>query len=418
MTREGWVFLIVFLFVALCSILRDVNLLIIVSGMMLAALLMNWRISRNAIRSTLGTLNIPHRIHVGRAVNFQWSITNNSRIPIWLLEIASQLRQAVPESQTHEPRKRNTIEPTLANVICPRVAPGATAYLSVRVLFWKRGVFEIGPTIFSTAFPLGLVAAWYRETTVNRFYVAPELGTLQPDWERRFSSISAGDHATRRIRGIDEDEFYALRPWRWGDSYRQIHWRATAKHRQPMVRQFDQESHRDIVIVLDLWTGHDLPGSIPDADIEKCELVLSFAATALVNFCTSELGKIGLGVAGNESFVFAQQGHSDFLAAVFRTLAVVNLATHPDTGGAIQKTYENVAPGTPCFVISTRALSPDAMPELVGRDEWRRLGPWIHWVYCQSDEFLRAFQRVDESARVLDQLRREMAIGEPHELSA
>jgi len=153
-------------------------------------------------------------------------------------------------------------------------------------------------------------------------------------------------------------------------------------------------------------------------DIENCELVLSFAATALAKITGSVLGQIGFGIAGQESVVLAQRGHAEFVAAIYRKLSVATLTPRPETRQVILQTSASVSPGTPCFVISTRPLSVEAVQEMLGEDGWRTAGPWVRWVDCRSEEFRRTFQLCDNSDSMLQQLRNEMAIREPSDVSA
>src|SRR5690606_33697824 len=46
-------------------------------------------------------------------------------------------------------------------------------------------------------------------------------------------------------------EFDSLHPFREGDDPRRIDWRATARHRMPVVRRYQVERHRDVMILID-----------------------------------------------------------------------------------------------------------------------------------------------------------------------
>ena len=46
-------------------------------------------------------------------------------------------------------------------------------------------------------------------------------------------------------------EFESLHPFRLGDDPRRIDWRTTARHRMPIVRRYQVERHRDVVILVD-----------------------------------------------------------------------------------------------------------------------------------------------------------------------
>ena len=77
-TPEGWIFLVILVFVTVGAILRNVNLLVIMSGMMFAPLLLSWRIGSHLVRHAEASRLLPNRIHVGRITNVQWMIRNRS----------------------------------------------------------------------------------------------------------------------------------------------------------------------------------------------------------------------------------------------------------------------------------------------------------------------------------------------------
>ena len=94
--------------------------------------------------------------------------------------------------------------------------------------------------------------------------------------------------AVKRRRGVDEDEFYALRRWRSGDNRKHIHWRSTAKLGRPMVKQFDQKSNRDLALLVDLYVPDmESLDQMEFADFDgypaRCESALSFAATVFAS---------------------------------------------------------------------------------------------------------------------------------------
>ena len=88
----------------------------------------------------------------------------------------------------------------------------------------------------------------------NQSLSPPGWGRSARHWDQRLQAIAVGNESVKRRRGMQEDEFFALRRWRPGDHYRHIHWRTTAKYGRPMIKQFDQPSNRDLAIVVDLYT--------------------------------------------------------------------------------------------------------------------------------------------------------------------
>lgn len=57
--------------------------------------------------------------------------------------------------------------------------------------------------------------------------------------------------ARRQQRRGQGAEFHQLRPFRQGDAMRQIHWKATAKHRKLISMEYQDETHQEILFMLD-----------------------------------------------------------------------------------------------------------------------------------------------------------------------
>ena len=279
--------------------------------------------------------------------------------------------------------------------------------MSYQCLFWDRGIYRVGPARVFSRYPFGLIKSWFSLPDPVEFHVAPRLGKLHPSWERRIASHVVGADSVRRKRGMDEDEFYALRVWRAGDSLRQIHWRTTAKSGQLMVKQFDQKTHRDIAIALDLRSADGLD---PHDESERIELLLSFAATLLARLGHDSPGKVALAIAGRDIWLGADRLTPDFFARAMRHLATAQ--GNPDTEivAAVQHLYQSVAPGTPLFVFSTRDVPIHWLVDQLPERQRNVIAPWIHRVPVESDGFRQIFTPDEESVqRAVEVLKMEAA---------
>ena len=397
LTTEGWIYLIILSFVSVCAVLRNVNLLIVFTGVMLAALFLGWRIGRSVIRSIVAKRLLQTRIHAGQLVNIQWQIANKSPLPVWYVDIADRIVNLNESTSTDAKVKRRETKARAGNshLIFDFVPGGSTKYMSYRALFTHRGHYELGPATVSSMFPMGLVKNWFRIDATESFYVAPRLGKLSPDWEQRISSLAFGSQSARRRRGPDPDEFYAIRSWRSGDNLRDIHWRTTAKYQTPMVKQFDQKSNRDFAIVLDLFEPnfqHAADEVASDlATSSRIELVLSFAATILGQITTMAQGRVVLSSAADESVTFTSASHSDFLASAMRYLATVRCSNNPQLSEAVMVAANNVSPGTPVVVVSPRDLTEEMLRAELGEKKWLSLKNQIRPLPVESHEFKRLF---------------------------
>ena len=92
-TREGWSFIAILAFVVVGSILRQINLLVLLAAMMIPALLFNWRLALALLRRIHVQHAIPEWVFAGRAAVIELAVHNQSRIFTgWNIMLTDQVR--------------------------------------------------------------------------------------------------------------------------------------------------------------------------------------------------------------------------------------------------------------------------------------------------------------------------------------
>ncbi len=135
----------------------------------------------------------------------------------------------------------------------------------------RRGVFPIGPLSVNVADALGLAASTLTTGEVQSIVVTPEIVTLPATG----LTASAGDGEARLVQrksAGDEDDTIT-REYRSGDAMRRVHWRATARHGDLMVRQEEQRSLPEARIIVDTRRSgyRDASGETEEADAPESE---------------------------------------------------------------------------------------------------------------------------------------------------
>ncbi len=373
LTLEGLVFIVILAFVAVCAVLRNVNLLVVVSGMMFASLLLSWRINRHAVRYLTVARLTPNWIHAGQPIHLQWRATNHSRFASYGLTVTDPILPV-----RNDKGRRTTRRDDRGLVVFDQIKSGQTRYSSYRVLFSERGLYRAGPAVVSNRFPLPLIQCGFRTEQVSELVVAPAIGVLAADWKQRVTGKAGQSEWRSSVRGPDEDEFFGIRKWRSGDNMRSIHWRSTAKQGQPMVKQFDRPVSQDIAIVLDLFADPQrthAETSYDDAR-EICESILSFAATLLSQPGLTLSGRMVIGIAGQVNVVGASFRQSDFVVTMMRELALAQTSANPDVGTVIAHIADLMPNSTPCCVFSPRppAARWDTEPARMSSVRWAHCG--------------------------------------------
>ncbi len=91
--------------------------------------------------------------------------------------------------------------------------------------------------------------------------VVPEVVELPPGGPTLADGEGTAQLVQRRVTGNDDD--LTTREYRPGDALRRVHWRASARHGELMVRQEEHRSHPDARIVIDTrQSGY--PDAVPD----------------------------------------------------------------------------------------------------------------------------------------------------------
>ncbi|WP_028101427.1 DUF58 domain-containing protein [Pseudoduganella violaceinigra] len=132
-----------------------------------------------------------------------------------------------------------------------RLAPGAFSSVTYRVRPQERGDGQFGTPWLRVAGPLGLWQATHRIGPQQTAKVFPDVARLLGQALRATDrqAPTAGS-LVKRQRGEGTD-FRQLREYRRGDSLRSIDWKATARHRKPISREYQLERDQQVVFLVD-----------------------------------------------------------------------------------------------------------------------------------------------------------------------
>jgi uncharacterized protein (DUF58 family) len=152
----------------------------------------------------------------------------------------------------------------------------------------RRGEFEIGPLSVMLADPFGLATGEVAIGDVDRLIVTPALRDL-PDTGLAILASDGVSKLVRRAIGGDDD--LSTREYRTGDAMRRVHWRATARHGELMVRQEEPGSHAEARIILDTrrsgYSDRRVLRHHDDAESAAFEFALSLAASIALDLARS-----------------------------------------------------------------------------------------------------------------------------------
>ncbi len=341
--REGWFYFLVLALVFGGAMLRDVNLLLVLAGLLAAPALFNWRL----VRTTLGGLQVerktPRGVCAGDLLVVNLNLRNaRRRRGSWAVVVHEEIRR-------EQDGKRE--KPICPQVLFPYIAAGGVCQGVYRGRLPRRGRYRLGPLRLSTRFPFGLFRRTVTAGDAETLTVLPRLGKLTRRWIARRRQALDGTQGLRRRHGTEGD-FFGVRQWRPGDSRRWIHWRSSARHGQPVVRQFEQHDNRDVALLVDLW----LPEQPSPEQQDNVELAVSFAATVLADECRGGGSNLLLAVSASQPECLKGPASPALLEQMMQRLAEAEADGKDHLTELLRSTAAHVEPGTEVVLVSTRPL--------------------------------------------------------------
>jgi len=251
--RSALLYVIVTLLLGVGSLHSQNNLLFIAFGVAIGVLLVNGSYAWASLSRVGVTRSAPARGVAGSPLTLRYAVRSGSRV-----------------------------FPAAALLIREPSLPGAAAAVSTvsrkvparAAMTWtpgRRGELLLGPIDISTRFPFGAVKKTVRFTQPARVLIRPEPRTPAAG-AFRSAVTSVGVSAMSTGRAGAGEEFLGLREYVPGDPIRKIAWRASARHRRWVIREFSTPE----VASLRLSLVTD-----PALDDDANEAAVSLAAGAL-----------------------------------------------------------------------------------------------------------------------------------------
>jgi uncharacterized protein (DUF58 family) len=206
----------------------------------------------------------PTRVPRGGSADVLLEITNADTRPggLWVLT------EGLPADLGRSPR-----------FLVERLAEGATAALHYRVHGHRRGRHVLGPLRLRLVDPFGLVERSAVGADTAPLLVVPRVVPLGPDGPA--GGQGGGGEGSRRTIAVHGEDDVSTREYRHGDDLRKVHWKATARTGELMVRLEERPWRAQATLFVDTrsrahlvaphrptapWAGPDGdPGPPPDS---------------------------------------------------------------------------------------------------------------------------------------------------------
>ncbi|KUL37835.1 hypothetical protein ADL22_20425 [Streptomyces sp. NRRL F-4489] len=272
---------------------------------------------RTRYRVAGGRALAPARVPAGAEAQVRLRVENVARFPTGVL----MLQDRVPYVLGPRPR-----------FVLDRVEPGGSREVSYRVRSDLRGRYPLGPLQLRMADPFGMCELTRAFSTSDTLTVVPRVEPL-PAVRLAGESSGYGDGRHSALAAAGEDDVIP-RGYRHGDDLRRVHWRATARHGELMVRREEQPRRARCTVLLDTRAvAHD--GSGPDSAFEWAVAGAASVAVHLLGlgFSVRLLTDTGGAVPGPEAGGAAGEP-GDAAGLLLDTLAVVRHSEEETLAGA------------------------------------------------------------------------------------
>ncbi|HEX2686593.1 MAG TPA: DUF58 domain-containing protein [Kofleriaceae bacterium] len=282
-TREGRVIVILSVGVGFAAINTGNNLLYLLLGWLLSFIIASGILSEMTLKRLSVERRPPPRVFAGEPFLMEVAITNDKRARAsFSIEVEDLIGKTPLDKRCY----------------FLKIPAGKSQRTSYRHTFVRRGLYTLTGYRIATKFPFALFRKSRDVLAPLEVLVVPARVAVPRPVPRTEARGELTANRTGR-RG----EFFGLREHRAGDDRRDVHWRSSARSGRLLVREYEDEHARKVVIGVD----NALPDAVRDAVTDGAQTPTDEAAVAAVERAIS--------VAGSLAAVYLEAGWAVELCA-------------------------------------------------------------------------------------------------------
>lgn len=296
------IYLVVTALITIATFYTQANLLFWALGLVVGALLVSVAVSLISLGGIEVQRLTPSRGVVDEPLVLRYHVTNRSRLGwfgVELVETWTGYRngqgRAGPADEAGPPRLVGRPHGWVLHI-----GPGQTIQAEATCWPRRRGLLRFERIIVRSGFPFGIIRKCFHFTQASETLIHPPQRRLN---RQAALSLSSHDisHARHADRGGGQDEFFGLRPYRPGDSFKLIDWKHSARTSNLVSREMAKAQPPRIMILLDLspleHTDIDRESGNYEAWTDAREEAISLAGGLIREAYLHEI-HVGLAVVG------------------------------------------------------------------------------------------------------------------------
>jgi uncharacterized protein (DUF58 family) len=233
LSREGKRFFLAALLIGLAAFNTGNNLIYLILSMMLSILLLSVLLLRLNVKSLVLRVAQNRPIFVNSPSSVDVTLSNRKKIPAYSLRVSLSDRSK-------------------GTAYFPEITGSSEVSETIPVIYGRRGVYGYGDIFIESSFPFIFFLKRLLCKVDNRIIVYPEIkdvAEIIPNTAAEAYALPSGIH-----RG---EELSMIREFRYGDDWRRIHWKASAKSAKLMVTEYSTEEPRKLTVILDDLVPYD-----------------------------------------------------------------------------------------------------------------------------------------------------------------
>lgn len=228
LTRMGWGWAGVLVFLYFASLTSQSSLLLLLIGIFAGCGVVNIFVAARSVRHV--DIEPPPIVHLaeGQRWHHPWAIRNRAARGASLIRIESALG-------------------TIGRIAW--LAPSSSVSLLPDLAYLRRGVFHHKAIRIASTAPFGLVQVERTAQVPGEVVVHPALYETHAPRAAGYDAMVGGNHRGGGLTTTGA-HFHGVRPIQPGDPLRQIHWKASAKGLGLMVKTFEEELSGRVALLL------------------------------------------------------------------------------------------------------------------------------------------------------------------------
>ncbi|MGH9398312.1 MAG: DUF58 domain-containing protein [Terriglobia bacterium] len=328
LTREGGVYFVIIVLIAIASLNTGNNLLFIILAILLAGILASSILSKTVLSGIDLGLVLPEHVFAFESVQAQVTMRNKKRIfPSYSLTVTSRDgigKRVGKRSQgaSGQPEAKAAGNILTRPVYAPYISPQGLVTERVDLRFPRRGRYRQSPFQVSSKFPFSILR---RKCTIPAGHEVLVLPSVKPAGKSMSILPQVRGEMESQIKGRGCD-LYALRDYQIGDSARHVDWKATAKSQQLKVREFTREEETRLTIFFDAHVSAPLSAAV----LGRFERAVELCACIAWEVCAG--GSLLKFIGGGLETPMAPA--ADIVYQVLEALAIIEPT--PGTDGSVE----------------------------------------------------------------------------------